>query len=270
MAVITKITTQKKNTERFNVYIDQGAGEEYAFSVDADILIAYKLNKGMTIDAKEMTTILHDDAIKKGFNQALRFLSFRMRSQQEIADLLKKQEYSEEAIAAILQKLAQYGYVNDEEFAKMLVRTKKNTSNKGPVIISRELLQKGVSERIVQVALSEYSWQEQVDTAAAFAEKKAAQTKGQSQHERKNKVMLQLLQKGFSKEVINEAMTAVDFEMSHSEEREALIKQATKAHKRYKKFSGMQYTMKMKQHLYGKGFPIALIEEVLNSGVIDQ
>ena len=50
MAVITKITTQQKNQDRFNIFMDYGKGEEYAFSVDSDVLIHFQLKKGMELD----------------------------------------------------------------------------------------------------------------------------------------------------------------------------------------------------------------------------
>lgn len=270
MALITKITTQKKNSDRFNIYIDQGNGEEYGFSVDTDILIKYKLKKGLEINTEELQEVLYEDEIKKGFNRSLQFLSFRMRSVNEVAEYLKKNEYEERVIAQVIKKLKEYNYVDDAEFAKMFVRTRKNTTSKGTGLITRELVQKGVGNKEIEQALQEFPHEEQVEAAAAFAQKKSNQAKGISNHERKNKISQQLLQKGYSWEVIELALQSVDMQSSDEEEKEALLKHAIKAHRRYKKFSGMQYKNKMKQHLYGKGFPIALIEEVLSSDFIDQ
>ena len=36
---ITRITTQKNNSERFSIFIDKGNGEEFGFGVDQDVLI---------------------------------------------------------------------------------------------------------------------------------------------------------------------------------------------------------------------------------------
>ena len=49
MPIITKITTQKKNKERYNIFMDEGKGEQYAFSVDEAVLIKYQLKKGMEL-----------------------------------------------------------------------------------------------------------------------------------------------------------------------------------------------------------------------------
>ena len=45
MSMITKITTQQKNKERFNIFVDEGKGEKYAFSVDEAVLIKFQLKK---------------------------------------------------------------------------------------------------------------------------------------------------------------------------------------------------------------------------------
>lgn len=65
MTVITKITTQKNSAERFNVYIDQGKGEEFAFGVDANVLIQYDLKKGRVLDEFELAEIQFADEEKK-------------------------------------------------------------------------------------------------------------------------------------------------------------------------------------------------------------
>ncbi|MGV3466194.1 MAG: recombination regulator RecX, partial [Heyndrickxia sp.] len=42
MPIITKITVQKNLSDRYNIYLD----EEYAFSVDEDVLTRFQLRKG--------------------------------------------------------------------------------------------------------------------------------------------------------------------------------------------------------------------------------
>lgn len=90
MPFITKISTQKKNTERFNIFLD----DKYAFSVDADVLVKFELKKGKELDDLDIIEIQYGDEVKKGFNRALDFLSYRMRSTKEVEDHLKKKETS--------------------------------------------------------------------------------------------------------------------------------------------------------------------------------
>ena len=41
LPIIKKITVQKRNTDRYNVFFDDGKDGQYAFSVSEDILIKY-------------------------------------------------------------------------------------------------------------------------------------------------------------------------------------------------------------------------------------
>lgn len=92
MAVITKIEVQKRSKERFNIYIDKGQGEEYGFSVDQVILIKHGLQKGLEIDEIELGNILYNEEVQKAYLQAISYLSYQMRTKQEIEDFLRKKK----------------------------------------------------------------------------------------------------------------------------------------------------------------------------------
>jgi regulatory protein len=261
MATITKITTQKKSNERFNVYLDQGAGEEYGFSIDQDVLINFGLQKGSTLDDDLLEQLMSEDAVKKGFNQAVVYLSYRMRSEKEVKDYLVKKEFAKDTADTIIHKLQQFGYVNDLDFAKMFVRSKKNTSSKGPFVIRQELKQKGISNVLIEQSLKEYPFEEQVASAVKFANKKGSQKKSLSTLQLKQKLGQALAGKGYAWEVISAAMEEIEFTKDESQEWEALHYQGLKAHRKYsKKYDGWEFERRMKQFLYGKGFSADLIE----------
>ncbi|RBW68139.1 recombination regulator RecX [Bacillus taeanensis] len=263
MVVISKITTQKNNEERFNIFITRGGKEEFAFGVDQDVLIKFGLRKGLEIDEQEIHEVLFEDEIKKAVNLAVQFLSYRMRSEKEVRDYLQKKEISEEAVPQVIEKLLYYNYLDDLEFAKAFVRTRKRTTVKGPYLIRQELIEKGISEDNLVKALKEYSFEEQVDNAFQFAEKKQKQASKTSASAFKQKMNGTLRGKGFSGEVIEIVLNELP-EQDENEEWEALKKQGIKAHNRYKKYTGFEYERRMKQYLYGKGFPFPLIERFLN------
>ena len=84
MPVITRIGRQKNNNERYNLYLD----EKYAFSLDEAVLIKYQLSKGKVIEAFTLDEIVFDDEVRKAFNKAINFLSYRMRSEHEVKQKL--------------------------------------------------------------------------------------------------------------------------------------------------------------------------------------
>lgn len=143
MAIITKITRQKNNPERYNIYIE----EKYAFAVDESLLVKYQLSKDKDLEDFERDEIVFDDEVRKAFNKALDFLSFRMRSEHEVKKKLLDAEYGEAVVLEAIQKLYHLGFLNDESFSKALLETQKKTSQKGPRAIQQELKKKESKNR---------------------------------------------------------------------------------------------------------------------------
>lgn len=264
MAIITKITTQKQSDERFNVFIDDGSGEKYAFSVDQDILIKFNLQKGKELDNFDIVEIQYGDDIKKAYNKALEYLSYRMRSIKEVEDFLAKKEYAESVIQEVIYKLKEYRYVDDLEFALAYVRTQKQTNGKGPTVLKKELVGKGIGQAIIEQVLLEYSHDEQIEEAIQHAEKLLKKNNKLSTVQLKQKLEQLLMRKGYSYDIISIVLEEVHYEQDESEEWLALVKHAEKGEKKYQNEDPYQYKMKMKQFLYRKGFSVELIEKYLD------
>ncbi|CAH0347636.1 recombination regulator RecX [Bacillus sp. CECT 9360] len=261
MPQITKITTQKKRKDRYNIYLD----EEYAFSVDEEVLLKFQLKKGTDIDEFNLADIQYYDEIQKAFTLALNYLSHRMRSESEIRTYLKKKEMVEPVIQETVHKLYNYNYLDDSAFAEAFVRTQINSGNKGPIIIRQELKEKGVSEKNIVQALLQYSFDIQEEHTRKMAEKSIAKEKNISERALKQKLEQTLLRKGFSMDVIKEALLNVSFEKDSDEEWESLCHQAEKVRRRLQKYTGYEYEQRMKQTLFQKGFPIELIDRYLSN-----
>ncbi|MBM7693609.1 regulatory protein [Peribacillus deserti] len=269
MARISKITAQKKRVDRFNVFIDKGKGEEYAFSVDEDVLIKFDLKKGKEINEFDFIEIGFHEDIQKALNYALHYLSHRMRTETEIRNLLKKKEYGEHIIQEVIHKLYGFDYLDDTQFAISYVRTQMNSSIKGKGIIFKELKEKGISEEDIHTGLKEYSFELEVENAGKLAAKTIKQGKNSSEREVKQKTEMALMRKGFSSDIIQEAVKGISFEKDTDDEWDAILVQGMKAHRRYQKFSGYEYRQKMKQALYRKGFSAELIDRFMDEGIED-
>lgn len=265
MIKITKITTQINNKERFNVFIDQGNGEEYGFSIDQDVLIEFQIRKGNTYNSDELNEILYKDEIKKAYNLALNYLSYRMRSEKEIRDYLLSKAYNEDIAAVVLYKLRDHHYTNDIEFAKSFVRSRIQNSTKGPLMIRQELQQKGISEKNIQEGLKEFPKELQLEVAKQFAEKNAKQKKTLSHFQLKQKISQALLGKGFSQEIVKAALAHLIIEKDEEEQLVAVTKQGENAVRKYSnKFAGWELEQKVKQYLYQRGFRSDEIEAFMN------
>ncbi|TWD94634.1 regulatory protein [Neobacillus bataviensis] len=266
MAIITKITTQQKNQDRFNVFMDygKGKGEEFAFSVDSDVLIKFKLKKGMELDDFSFLEIQFQDDIRKAYSLAINYLARRMRSEKEIVDYLVQKEVDEPIIKEVIHKLTTQHYINDQEYAVAYVRTQANTTDKGPNVIKKDLKEKGVAEGILIQALEEFPLEQQMEKAIKISEKYYQKNAKVSLKVQQQKLEQLLLRKGYSYEVINFALNETEVpKQGEDEEMEAVRFQGEKVHRKYSHLEGFEYQQKIKQALYRKGFTMDLIERFI-------
>lgn len=263
MPVITKITTQQNNKERYNIYMDEGKGEKYAFSVDEAVLIKYQLKKGMEIDDFLLTEINYADDIRKSYNLALRYLGSRMRTEKEIRTYLQEKGSEVPIIQEVILKLYEYKFLNDEQYAFSYTRTQINTTDKGPGHIKRELLDKGVRELFIDQALKEFTYEQQLEKAKKICSKMGGSNKKDSARILKQKMELALFRKGYSTELGIEAIKEVMVDRADVEV-DAISFQGEKLKRKYKSLTGYEYEQKMKAALFRKGFSMEQIDTYLS------
>ncbi len=263
MRTITKITTQQKNKERYNIFTDEGSGEHYAFSVDEAVIIKFGLKKGMDLDDLLYTEICFEDDIRKSYNQALHYLGRRMRSEAEIRQFLKEKDVDPPIIQEVILKLYQYKFIDDEQYALAFVRTQMNTTDKGPVLIRQELKDKGIKAALIDKAIDQFPFAAQLETAQKLCRKLTSRKSRDSERILKQKIEQMLIRKGFDYTIISEAVSETAG-MEKNDEMEALRYQAQKLHRKYEGESGYDYERKMKQALFRKGFSLEQIEDYLN------
>ncbi|KHF41293.1 recombination regulator RecX [Halalkalibacter okhensis] len=268
MAVIAKIEVQKRNKSRYNVFFTKGQSFEYALSVDEDLLIKHRLTKGLEIDEKTLIQLIDEDEKKKAYHLAINYLSYRMRSVKEMKQYLEKKEKEPKHINAVIDELLQQGLLNDEEFAQAYIRSKQLTLMKGPLKLKQELVQKGVSDAVIDAALATFTEGEQKEKIVTWLEKQQSKKNSKvSSKAFKEKLSSQLITKGYSQRVIVEALQLVDFPEESSEEWEAICFQGEKIRRKLEgKYTGWEYEQRFKQQLYRKGFPMDVIEQYLSEG----
>ena len=262
MAVITKITTQQKKCGRYNIFTDDGHGEKFAFSVDEDVLIKYKLKKGMELDEFSVLEIHYQDDIRKAYNLAVSYLARRMRSEQEIRAYLKKKEVEEPVIQEVIHKLTAQKYIDDQEFANAYVRTQVSTTDKGPELILIELKEKGIGKNAADIAMEAFTLEHQLEKAVKLAKKYIGKNSRDSHRVMKQKLESLLIRKGYPFDIIHRAISELDVQEA-SDEFEAIRYQWEKLHRKYSRLEGAEYDRKMKQALYRKGFSFETIERFL-------
>lgn len=258
LPTITKISKQKKSSDRYNIFLN----DNYAFSVTEDIFIKYNLRKGLTLTEEEIETITENETWHRFYVQAIRFLSYRMRSKQEMRNYLKKQEVAPNVMDEIIARLEKEKYINDIEFAKAFVRDRMNQTSKGPRLIVKELTDKGVKAETANKAITLYSYESQFQIALKWAQKQLKRKSNKSYNKQNEALKIKLMQKGFDTDVVNKVFDEIKPPIDKEAELAALEIQARKLYRRYeKKYQGNELNMKLKASLYQRGFQGDLINE---------
>ncbi|NNU84805.1 recombination regulator RecX [Geobacillus sp. BMUD] len=262
MGTIADIVVTEQNAERFWIVVHRDGAPPLRLTVDQDVLLQFRLKKGMEISDDLLQHIVYADEVKKAYQQALYFLARRMRSEHEVVVHLRKKGFSDLVVKEVLKKLHKERYVDDEAFAAAYVRTQKKTAAKGPLLVRAELERLGVPDRLIEQSLAEYTLDEQMAVARSLYQKAKKQRRAESERVFLERVRQQLMRKGFPQEVIT-AVLADGSVHTEQEEWEALRVQAEKAHRRYAHHPRPLYEQKMRQALYRRGFALDLINEWL-------
>lgn len=150
--------------------------------------------------------------IEKLVEKALRFLSFRPRSEREVRDHLKR-KLSKKTIDAVdtvdatVEKLKRLGYINDLEFTKWWVEQRQTHKPRGLQLIKSELYQKGIAKEIVDETLGGVeSPEDEVELALQAAKKKLRSYQNLKTSEFKQKMGQYLARRGFDWDTIKEAL----------------------------------------------------------------
>lgn len=86
---------------------------------------------------------------------ALRQLATGPRTRHQLADKMRDRECTPEVIERVLERMTEVGLVDDEAYAHMLVRTKREGSGLAVRGLRHELRKKGVPEHLAEAAVAE-------------------------------------------------------------------------------------------------------------------
>ncbi|TSB45200.1 recombination regulator RecX [Alkalicoccobacillus porphyridii] len=270
MTKISRITVQKRNKERLNIFLMKDGQESFGFAIDQDVFVKYNLKKGMDINEEHMKELIEEDEKKKTLQLSFHYLSYRMRTIHEMQTYLEKKERDPAHIEAAIKQLQKLGYLNDHEFASAYVKSKSTSQIKGPLKLKQELQQKGVGQAVTEQAVEEFHEEDEKTLIQKWVDKQAKKAAKDSHSAHKRKLYTQLKAKGFSSALIQSVLEEMTMP-EEEDENQALYYQAEKLQRKYSsKYTGKEFTLKMKQALYQKGFSVQLIDRYLEEAIQEE
>lgn len=160
-----KITEFDKCGKNVKICVDGEFWKEIPFLIAFD----YRLEKGMNVDSNLLGEIALKTEQEDAFNYAVKYLGKYSVTVKKMKNKLYEKEYTTPVVNGVLEKLLEFGYLDDYRFAESLINQKKNKL--GSRRLQNELRLKGVPSDIISELLAEIDEDETFDTAMAVAEK---------------------------------------------------------------------------------------------------
>ena len=165
MGEITGIVPQAKDKKRCNIFVDG----KFCCGLTLEATIKNRLKYGQTITEERLSQIQLESEKETALDKALTHLSATRKTEKQIRQFLKKKGYLETVSNYVVDKLCDYGFLNDGEYAENYVEFA--AKKKGEKLIRLELKRKGLSEEDIESALENLDEEEQTAAARTLLDK---------------------------------------------------------------------------------------------------
>ncbi len=143
-----KITSKPGVGNKVHIHLDG----KYAFTLYDDYWYRLGLAEGCEISGEELASLQEEAGFRSAYEKGLKLLSARAYSRKELTEKLKL-KFGQNAAERAAQKLASYGYIDDEAFCEEYVHYLFEVKKFDTRRIEQELRQKGIGGETVSKTL---------------------------------------------------------------------------------------------------------------------
>ncbi len=200
MGIITKIESLPRIKRRVAVYVD---GEKQGV-VSASLIREKGLAEGASLSEEDWQRLIEAE-IAPALDLSLYYLGLKSRTRHEMEAYLKRRQYAPEVIAAVMDKLKDYGFIDDEQLSQRAVDT-LSRQRLGRGAIERKLRQRGVDKDLAREALNAYQPEDENENARELARTLWERYREAEPRKRWQKTAAALARRGFSWDSIQSAL----------------------------------------------------------------
>ncbi len=200
MAIITKIEAVPRMKRRLAVYAD---GEKLGV-IEAGLVREKGLSEGASLSEQAWAQLLEAE-IPPAFDRALYYLGMKARTRHEMEAYLHRRQYAQPVIDAVMEKLKDYGWIDDEQLSQRAVDT-LSRQRLGRGAIERKLRQRGVDKQLARAALDAYLPEAESENARQLARSLWERYRDSEPRKRWQKTAAALARRGFAWDSIQDAM----------------------------------------------------------------
>jgi regulatory protein len=144
----------------------------------------------------------------EAFERAKKYCAFQERSHSEVRQKLLEYGLRGKDLEEVMVRLIDERFLNEERFAMAFAGGKFRMKQWGKQKIKQELKRKGVSDYLIQKAMSEVKRDDYDATLKKLLEKKAATLKDRNIFSKKQKLSSFLIRKGYEPEEVFKEVNA--------------------------------------------------------------
>ena len=166
MPIVTELSVQKKNPNRFNLFIDKN----FFSGLSVNSVSEFGLYQGKNQTDEKLTALIAFEIEQTLFDRACNFLGRGLKSKSRVKRFLEEQIYKKTdewtfaranleehvTVEKIINRLEKIGLVNDRAYSEAFVRDRMKFKPKSTFALRQELLAKGVDTEIADSVLSEF------------------------------------------------------------------------------------------------------------------
>lgn len=195
---------KRKRQARYDVYADG----VYLATLSDEAILTHRLKVGMELPEGELVAIVEEAAKQDAVNCILTLLSGKAYTCKMARDKLREKGFGKDAVDYAVEKMLDYGYLDDLAYAEEYWEQTKTSRSKRRV--RQELWQKGIADSIVQSVLKDDC---EVEACMSNLRKKV---RGRVLDEAMRlRVMRSLVSQGFDYDTVKRAMAKYEEETSN-------------------------------------------------------
>lgn len=195
---VTKIEPVTKT--RYKVFLEG----QFAFVLYKGELSRYQITLDAEVEKDTVERILEETVLKRAKLRAMHLLTDMDRTESQLRTKLKQGLYPDEIVEQALNYVKSFGYVEDENYAKRFVDSKKSVKSRKEIYAA--LCQKGIAKETIERAMEAcYEEEGEQEAIRRILEKKHFFDKQATEAER-TKIYGYLMRKGFRCEDIRQVI----------------------------------------------------------------
>ncbi|NTW72461.1 MAG: hypothetical protein HGA49_09500 [Eubacteriaceae bacterium] len=265
MGLVTEIKKKKGRNEAYEVFIDG----EYFSDIDAELIYLNGIRRGAELDEEGIKSLQYEIDLKKAYNLSIKYLSFKSRTTKEVEKYLTEKEFAEGITHKVVEKLASYRFLNDEEYMKNYTADRMNFSYSSRRKVRYELKEKGISQELVDKNFdSLYSPEDEEQILIKYIGSLDKKYRRDPVKQKNYKISQRAVEKGFGYDIIKRCLKDnVEDNSSSDEFLKKLSGYVKNAYVKYKKKNLEDHAVRAKviQALMLKGYDYDSINSCLET-----